>query len=212
MSHYRLDLLKTKQKASTDSLSLYYFLSSQPKTNRVVCMYIGLSFPGGSVIKNPPANEGNVGKIPWRRKWQPTPVFLLGKSHGQRSLVDYSPWGRKESNTTKGLNKNNNNIHWLHTNFSHFILALPPSTWPIISAGNEHTQFSKSNRWLSSLILFNFSVANHLLLTLSLLAPMTPTPPFIWPLTQNVLRSQSWLLFLFPKQTYPAHLLLFTSF
>ena len=36
-----------------------------------------------------------VGKIPWRRKWQPTPVFLPGKSHGQRSLVGYSPWGRK---------------------------------------------------------------------------------------------------------------------
>ena len=34
-------------------------------------------------------------KIPWRRKWQPTPVFLLGESHGQRSLVGYSPWGRK---------------------------------------------------------------------------------------------------------------------
>ena len=38
-----------------------------------------------------------VGKISWRRKWQPTPVFLLGKSHGRRSLVGYSPWGRKES-------------------------------------------------------------------------------------------------------------------
>ena len=36
-----------------------------------------------------------VGKIPWRRQWQPTPVFLPGKSHGQRSLVGYSPWGRK---------------------------------------------------------------------------------------------------------------------
>ena len=33
--------------------------------------------------------------IPWRRKWQPTPVFLHGKSHGQRSLVGCSPWGRK---------------------------------------------------------------------------------------------------------------------
>ena len=41
-----------------------------------------------------------VGKIPWRWKWQPTPVFLPGKSHGQRSLAGYSPWGRKESNTT----------------------------------------------------------------------------------------------------------------
>ena len=36
-----------------------------------------------------------VGKILWRRKWQPTPVFLPGKSHGQRSLADCSPWGRK---------------------------------------------------------------------------------------------------------------------
>ena len=34
-------------------------------------------------------------EIPWRRKWQPTPVFLSGKSHGQRSLVGYSPWGHK---------------------------------------------------------------------------------------------------------------------
>ena len=40
-----------------------------------------------------------VRKIPWRRKWQPTPVFLPGRSHEQRSLVGYSPWGRKESDT-----------------------------------------------------------------------------------------------------------------
>ena len=38
-----------------------------------------------------------VGKIPWRKKWQPTPVLLPGKSHGLRSLVGYSPWGCKES-------------------------------------------------------------------------------------------------------------------
>ena len=44
-----------------------------------------------------------VGKIPWRRKWQSTPVLLPGKSHGQRSLVGYSPWGRKESDMTEGL-------------------------------------------------------------------------------------------------------------
>ena len=36
-----------------------------------------------------------AGKIPWRRKWPPTPVFLPGKSHGQRSLVGYIPWGHK---------------------------------------------------------------------------------------------------------------------
>ena len=44
-----------------------------------------------------------VGKISWRRKWQPTPVFLPGKSHGQRNLVGYSLWGHKESDTTERL-------------------------------------------------------------------------------------------------------------
>ena len=61
-----------------------------------------------SAVKNPPAMQETwfdpcVGKIPWRRAWQPTPVFLPGKSHGQRSLVGYSPWGRKESDTTERL-------------------------------------------------------------------------------------------------------------
>ena len=41
-----------------------------------------------------------VGKIPCRRRWQPTIVFLPGEFHGQRSLAGYSPWGHKESNTT----------------------------------------------------------------------------------------------------------------
>ena len=44
-----------------------------------------------------------VGKISWRRKWQTTPVLLPGKSPGQRSLVGYSSWGHKESDTTEGL-------------------------------------------------------------------------------------------------------------
>ena len=41
-----------------------------------------------------------VRKIPWRRKWQPTLVFLFGKSHGQMSLVGCGPWGRKESDAS----------------------------------------------------------------------------------------------------------------
>ena len=46
-----------------------------------------------------------IGKIPWRRKWQLTLVFLPGKSHGQRSLAgNYRQWGRKESDTTERLN------------------------------------------------------------------------------------------------------------
>ena len=44
-----------------------------------------------------------VGKIPWKREWQSTPVFFPRGSHGQRSLSDHSPWGRKESDTTEQL-------------------------------------------------------------------------------------------------------------
>ena len=47
--------------------------------------------------------SGLDGKAPWKRKWQPTPVFLPGKSHGPRSLVGYLPWGRKELDTTEQL-------------------------------------------------------------------------------------------------------------
>ena len=50
--------------------------------------------------------DPRVGKIPWRRKWQPSPVFLPGESHGQRSPVGYGPWGRKESDMTEQLNSN----------------------------------------------------------------------------------------------------------
>ena len=44
-----------------------------------------------------------IRKIPWRREWQPTPIFFLGEFHGQRSLESYSPWGLRESDTTKWL-------------------------------------------------------------------------------------------------------------
>ena len=55
------------------------------------------------MVKNPPANAGDtwVRKIPWSRLGQPTPVFLPRNFHGQRSLVGYSPWGHKESDTTE---------------------------------------------------------------------------------------------------------------
>ena len=60
--------------------------------------------PGGAVVKNPPASAGDAkdaGLIPWRRKWQPTPVFLPRNFHGQRSLAGYSPQGHKESDTAE---------------------------------------------------------------------------------------------------------------
>ena len=60
------------------------------------------------MVKNLPALQRPefkpwVGKIPWRREWQSTPVFLPREFHGQRSLVSYSPLGHKESDTTEGL-------------------------------------------------------------------------------------------------------------
>ena len=62
------------------------------------------------VVKNLPANAAEardlgsvpgVGKIPWRRKWQPTPVFLPGEFQGRGSLVGCRLWGRTESDTTE---------------------------------------------------------------------------------------------------------------
>ena len=54
-----------------------------------------------------------VGKIPWRRKWQPTPIFLTGKSHGQRSLMGYNPWGHTELDTTEQLTVSLLYFYWL---------------------------------------------------------------------------------------------------
>ena len=68
-----------------------------------------LGFPSGSAVKNPPAmqevQEMCVRSLsqedPWRKAWLPTPVSLLGESHGQTSLAVYSPQGRKELDTTE---------------------------------------------------------------------------------------------------------------
>ena len=70
-----------------------------------------VGIPGGAMVKNLPARAGErckrcefdpwVRKIPWRRKWQPTSVFLPGKSHGQRSLVGCSPRGCEELDMTE---------------------------------------------------------------------------------------------------------------
>ena len=75
-----------------------------------------------------------VRKIPWRRKWQPTPVLLPGESHGGRSLVGYSPWGCKDSDTTERL-------HFLSLSFLGVKTARGGNLWqphfPQISAFNK---------------------------------------------------------------------------
>ena len=69
----------------------------------ILCIEIS-GFTDGSDSKESASNGRRtgfdpwVGKIPWRREWQPTPVFLPGKFHGQRSLAGYSPWYHKELN------------------------------------------------------------------------------------------------------------------
>ena len=73
-------------------------------------MQANMGFPGGAVVKNPPVNAGDAGdvgwilrKIPWKKKWQPTLVFLPGESCGPRSQVGYSPWGHKELDIAEQL-------------------------------------------------------------------------------------------------------------
>ena len=70
------------------------------------------SFPGGASGKGPACQcrrhkrggfDLSIKKIPWRRAWQPTPVFLPGEFHGQRRLADCSPLGHKELDTTEKL-------------------------------------------------------------------------------------------------------------
>ena len=75
----------------------------------VFFFFLVRGFPGGAVVKNPPANAGDtrrrfcpwVRKILWRRAWQPTAVFWPGESHGQRSLVGCCPRGHRESDATE---------------------------------------------------------------------------------------------------------------
>ena len=67
------------------------------------------SFPGDSDVQESACNVGDPGSIPgsgrrsipWRRKWQPTPVLLPGESHGERNVTGYNPWRHKELDTTE---------------------------------------------------------------------------------------------------------------
>ena len=64
-----------------------------------------------------------VGQIPWRRKWQPTPVFLPGKSHGQRSQMGCSPWGRKRVGHNLVTKQRKDTIHLLFYTILSFLLS-----------------------------------------------------------------------------------------
>ena len=104
-----------------------------------------MGFPGG-VSSKAPTCQGKrrkrwgfdpwIGKIPWSKKWQSTPVFFPGKFHGQRSLEVCSPWGSKESDT---MSRSTHNLNldghmWLLTTILAsvllgFLLLLPAPKW-----------------------------------------------------------------------------------
>ena len=75
--------------------------------NYYLCKFDG--FPGDSDGKEYAYNAGDLssiprsGRFPWRKEWLSIPIFLPGEFQGQRNLVDYSPWSRKESDTTEWL-------------------------------------------------------------------------------------------------------------
>ena len=90
---------------------MYVYACAHVCITNVLCMYTNMyacanSFPDGSEVKNlVVVQETWVQSLgqedPWRREWQPTPVFLPGESYGQRSLAGYSPRGRKELYVTE---------------------------------------------------------------------------------------------------------------
>ena len=109
-------------------------------------LFFSMDFPGGSVVKNPPANAGDAvsipewGRSPWRRKWSPSPVFLSGKSHGWRSLMGYSPQGCNRVGhdlvTKQQQHILFNSDIWVSSAFQPFVLLLVPLflQWGIFSS------------------------------------------------------------------------------
>ena len=96
---------------------LYFFLIFLRKH----VLLFDMAFPGSSVVKNQSAMQETcrrhgfnrwVGKIPWKRKWQPTAVTLPGKSRGQRSLAGCSTWGHRPSDTTARHAKDNQRVNF----------------------------------------------------------------------------------------------------
>ena len=81
----------------------------------------------------------------WRRKWQPTPVFLPGEPHGQRNLAGYSLWGRKELDTTEQLT----HTHTQHTHTYIYIHIHTLWNFPCGSAGKELPAIEET--WVRSL-------------------------------------------------------------
>ena len=116
------------------------------------CTYIYKGFPGGTVAKKKSTCQCRryqrlgfvpwVRKIPWRRKWQPSPVFLPGKFHGQKILAGYSPWGRKELNIAEHT----------HTHIYIYIHSFSDSFHHGLRQGVEYSSYTM--QWILVAYLF----------------------------------------------------------
>ena len=90
-----------------------------------------IGFPGGAELKTLPANAGGAkdagsipgwGRFPWSKKWQPTPVFLPGKSHGQRSLAGAGSWGHSQTQLSNWAQNSTSNIFYPHYYLSMYFI------------------------------------------------------------------------------------------
>ena len=90
-------------------------------------------------------------KIPWRRIWQPTAVFLPGESHGPRSLAGYSPWGRKESDTTEATKHS----------IPYIMCFQPKNLWPSSGLNNSQPWLLQVLLLLQSLFFFHWKGQTH---------------------------------------------------
>ena len=88
-----------------------------------------------------------VRKIPWRKKWQPTPAFLPGKFYGQRSLAGYSPWGHKESDITERLSMHGGYSFLRNCRFLLFDTHSAPVKWNYSLFYRQVLHFSASLPW-----------------------------------------------------------------
>ena len=103
-----------------------------------------------------------VRKIPWRRKWQPTPVFLSGKSHGQRSLVGYTPQDSKESDMTSLCSFLLPDSISLYLSSAYVIVLVPWAVWcPQVHQSCREfdllfcpLEIGSLGNWLTSLVAF----------------------------------------------------------
>ena len=95
-----------------------------------------------------------VGKIPWRRKWQPAPVSLPGKFHGRRSLAGYSPWGHKESDMTEQFHFHRILVPQPETEPRHMaVKAWSPNHWTEPRTG--HTLLSGRSSFNKNMCFYN---------------------------------------------------------